>query len=92
MSSEDRGRAGYLDLLITTLMEHEKNLDGLTARLEKIAENLSLVKETALEKEKAVTSNQNTIIFTNEDVIFCMKINKDQPVEDIIKKVKSLNE
>jgi hypothetical protein len=34
MNSEDGGRSNYLDLLITTLMEHEKNLDGLIERLE----------------------------------------------------------
>jgi len=29
MSGGEGGRASYLDLLITTLMEHEKNLDAL---------------------------------------------------------------
>lgn len=41
MSAEGRGRTSYLDLLITTLMEHEKNLDRLVERLEKTCEDLS---------------------------------------------------
>jgi len=40
MSAEERGRSSYLDLLITTLAEHEKTLDSLVNKLEKIAENL----------------------------------------------------
>jgi hypothetical protein len=39
MNSEDGGRSNYLDLLITTLMEHEKNLDGLIERLENLYRN-----------------------------------------------------
>ena len=39
MNSEDRGRSNYLDLLITTLMEHEKNLDSLIERLEILYRN-----------------------------------------------------
>jgi len=35
------GRAAYLDLLVTTLMEHEKELDQLVERLGEIVNRLS---------------------------------------------------
>jgi len=38
---EDVGRASFLDLLITTLQEHEKNLDSLIERLERIVQELT---------------------------------------------------
>jgi hypothetical protein len=44
MNSEDIGRSNYLDLLITTLLEHEKNLDSLIERLEKLYQNSKLIK------------------------------------------------
>jgi len=38
---EDAGRASFLDLLITTLQEHEKNMDSLIERLERIVQELT---------------------------------------------------
>jgi len=38
---EDVGRASFLDLLITTLQEHEKNMDSLIERLERIVQELT---------------------------------------------------
>ena len=95
MSSEERGRASYLDLLINTLMEHEKNLDKLIERLEKIYENLEEIiekrgeaeirKEPALkEKEKQPSAEQGALIY--------MKLKLGQEIEDIIKIIESLKE
>ena len=95
MSSEERGRASYLDLLINTLMEHEKNLDKLIDKLEKIYENLQEIHERrgetetkekpALEKKsKPSPSEQNTLIY--------MKLKLGQDIEDIIKIIESLKE
>ena len=90
MSSEDRGRSSYLDLLVTTLMEPEKNLDSLIEKLEKISENLSSLhaegEKTTVKKElsKTETPDQGTIIF--------MKIKLDHQRDDIVKIIESLKE
>ena len=95
MSSEDKGRASYLDLLINTLVEHEKNLDKLIEKLEKINENLQEIyekreetetrkKPTVKEKEKPPPSEPNSLIY--------MKMKLGQDIEDIIKIIESLKE
>jgi len=94
MSTKERGRSSYLDLLITTLMEHEKNLDRLVERLEKIYKDLSTVYETAdsetkkrtagKKKGKAVTSDSDTLIY--------MKIKIDRELDEITKIIESLKE
>lgn len=48
MSEEERrGRSSYLDLLISTLMEHEKDMHSLVERVQKIAKDLSTIYEEA---------------------------------------------
>jgi len=95
MSSEERGRASYLDLLINTLMEHEKNLDKLIDKLERIYENLQEIYEKrggaetrerlALEeKRKPPSSEQGALIY--------MKLKLGRDIEDIIKIIESLKE
>jgi len=95
MSSEDKGRASYLDLLINTLMEHEKNLDRLIERLEKIYENLQEIHEKRekietqespilKEKEKPQSSEQDALIY--------MKLKLGRKTEDIIRIIESLKE
>jgi len=95
MSSEEKGRASYLDLLISTLMEHEKNLDRLIGRLEKLYENLQEIYEerreteaqessTPKEKEKPRSSEQDTLIY--------MKLKLGREIEDIMKIIESLKE
>jgi len=80
MSGEERGRTSYIDLLISTLMEHEKNLDTLLEKLEKIVKDLS----TAREASNTDSEISNTLIY--------MKIKVDRPIDDILKIIESLKE
>jgi len=93
MSSEDKGRASYLDLLINTLMEHEKNLDKLIEKLEQIYENLQGIYEQREEsktrkkpevKEKSSSSEENSLVY--------IKLKLGREIEDIIKIIESLKE
>jgi len=93
MSSEEKGRASYLDLLVNTLMEHEKNLDRLIEKLEKIYENLQEIYEKReetrervplKEKEKPSSSEQNALIY--------MKLKLGRNIEDIVRIIESLKE
>ena len=52
-AGEDRERYAYLDLLATALTDHEKNLDNLIKRLEKVSEKLSLIVEPESEERPA---------------------------------------
>ena len=95
MSSEEKGRASYLDLLVNTLMEHEKNLDELIEKLEGVYEKLQEISEnlgkaetqespTPKEKEKPQPSDQDTLIY--------MKLKLGRKTEDITKIIESLKE
>jgi len=52
MSEADKGRPSYLDLLVATLMEHEKDLDRLVEKLEKASTKISAARKTAGSKTK----------------------------------------
>ncbi|MCD6325056.1 hypothetical protein J7L97_02080 [Candidatus Bathyarchaeota archaeon] len=95
MSSEEKGRASYLDLLVNTLMEHEKNLDELIEKLEGVYEKLQEISENLgkaetqespapKEKEKPQPSEQDTLIY--------MKLKLGRKTEDITKIIESLKE
>jgi len=95
MSSEEKGRASYLDLLINTLMEHEKNLDRLIERLEKIYENLQEVYEKREEtetREKPALKEKEKVLSSDQNVLIYMKLKLKQETEDIIRIIESLKE
>jgi hypothetical protein len=45
-SSKSEERISFVDLLVETLIEHEKHLSTLTDRLEKITQELEEIKES----------------------------------------------
>jgi len=98
MSSEERGRSSYLDLLITTLMEHEKNLDALIEKIEKISENLRSIYEEASKTEKTVAVKASALkekakTTTNEpDTLVYLKIQIDRPIDEVIRIIEAIKE
>ena len=85
--NRDLGRSGYLDLLITTLTEHEKNMDRLIERIEKLTQDLqNVLKEFQKEMGKRISASPKT------ETITYMKINLNRPTEEIIKIIKTLKE
>jgi len=94
MSSEERGRASYLDLLINTLMEHEKNLDKLIERLEKIYENLEEIieKREETETQEVVTKKRVEPVSPEQPSLIYMKLKLGKEIKDITKIIESLKE
>jgi len=94
MSEEDRGRSSYLDLLITTLMEHEKSLDVAIEKLEKICEEiLAISEETAPKTRKnAARKGKPEVVPSALDTVVYMKIRIDRPIEETIRLIESLKE
>ncbi len=101
MSSEERGRSSYLDLLITTLMEHEKNLDAIVEKMEKMMEELKKIRsEPSSKPEKTVGAKISTIkekaksgsSESGSDSLVYMKIKLDRSIDDIIKIIEALKE
>jgi len=92
MSAEERGRSSYLDLLVTTLMEHEKNMDNLVNRLEKIAGELSAIREEAAtrEKKEATEKTRAGTAVSDQDALVYIRIPLGRPIDETIRIVESL--
>ena len=94
MSSNDSGRSSYLDLLVATLMEHEKNLSDIIDKMEKVTANLSMQDsdgkkepETSVYRKKLSEQPNNK----QEDIIY-MRIRTQRPIRDLIEILSSLKE
>lgn len=78
MGDEDRGRAAFLDLLISVLAQHEKSLTQLTERLETLIHEMKGKGKEGKEGE----AEPETITF--------IKIEIKRPLEEIVKILETL--
>ena len=94
MSGTEKGRSSYLDLLVATLMEHEKDLDRLIGKLEKASGKLSAMRKEAGLKtgSKPVKKERGKEVVADSETLIYMKIRLDRPIDDVIKIVESLKE
>jgi hypothetical protein len=96
MSEADKGRPSYLDLLVATLMEHEKDLDRLVEKLEKASTKISAARKTAgsKTKDKPIEKEEETQQKPASDSrsLVYMKIGLDRPIDEVIKIIESLKE
>ena len=97
MENEDKdlGKSGYLDLLIATLTEHEKNLYMLIKKTEKLARRTNklfedlkeLLKEYAKPEDKGKSAEP---VPGGGDTLIYLKIRSDRPVDEVIKILETL--
>ncbi|MCS7120883.1 MAG: hypothetical protein RMJ07_01585 [Nitrososphaerota archaeon] len=81
MSTEEGGKSSYLDLLISTLMQHEKSLDALVERLERIYESIA----PAYRGEPRMAGEGGV------EIVY-IKVKTSRPIEDVERIIKSLKE
>ncbi len=88
----DKGvKYAYLDLLATTLTEHEKTLDKLIERLERISENLAELSQIG-ELQEPVKPEASTGKSEQLETLTYMKIKLNRPVDELKRIVESLKE
>jgi len=90
-SADKSVKYAYLDLLATTLTEHEKNLDKLIERLERISENLAELSQTG-ELEEPARSEVGVSKPEQLETLTYMKIKLNRPADELKKIVESLKE
>jgi len=91
MNINNEGRSSYLDLLITTLMEHEEKTDRLLEKLEKIVRNLSTTfEQTSLKPERIVIKEEGREEKSDSDTVIYVKINANRPLQEALKIIESL--
>jgi len=81
----------YLDLLATTLTEHEKNLDRLIKRLENISKNLSRIRNKTKIKKTTDVKKAPRKEEAFETIIY-MKLKISRPTEELKLILDSLKE
>jgi len=94
MSGAEQGRSSYLDLLVATLMEHEKDLDRLIGELEKASEKLSAMREEAGLNARDVTvkKEEGGEAPSDSETLVYIKIALDRPIDEVIRILESLKE
>jgi hypothetical protein len=101
MENEDNnlGRQGYLDLLIATLTEHEKNLNMLIKKSNKLARRTNRLFENLKEfsKERPKTEGvekeaqtEAQSVSAHGDTLVYLKIKLDRPIEEVIRILETL--
>jgi hypothetical protein len=94
MSSDDSSRSSYLDLLVATLIEHEKNLSDIIDKMEKVIESLSI--DGSLEKTTPKIDTYKKTLSeeldnSHEDLVY-MRIRIRRPIRDLLEILRSLKE
>jgi mevalonate kinase len=93
MSARDSGRSSYLDLLISVLMQHEKNMDRILKKMEKLSQDLIKAEEIKKKDEKGVAVlNEVKVSHEGLDTLIYMKLNLNRSLEEVLKILQSLKE
>lgn len=94
MSGTEKGRSSYLDLLVATLMEHERDLDRLIGKIEKASEKLSAMRKEAGLKtgRKPVKKEKGKEVVADSETLIYMKLRLDRPIDEVTKIIESLRE
>ena len=88
---DKRAQYAYLDLLATTLTEHEKTLDRLIERLEKISKNLAQLGQIT-EVEEEAEPEVATVKAEGLETLTYIKMRLNRPVNEFKEILKSLKE
>jgi len=85
-TSEDSGRSSYLDLLIAVLSQHEKNMDRIIEKMEKLSEDLTKTGKVKMISEKTgVVIKEVDTSLPSPDTLVYMKIRLNRPLNEILK-------
>jgi hypothetical protein len=93
MSTGDEGRSSYLDLLITTILEHEKKMDELLDKLQNFSEGLFAtyrkdeIKPELIEAKKVKGEKK-----PDSGNIVYLKVKVDRPLDEVLEIIKTLKE
>ena len=86
--NEDKARYAYLDLLASTLTEHEKNLSELIEKLEVIHETFSKVGKLTESKEPGKTA----VMKDSSETLIYMKLKIDRSTDELKQILDSLKD
>ena len=92
-AGEDSGRSSYLDLLISVLSQHEKNMDKVIEKMEKLTQGLAkAARSTKLSEEDEVPSEEAEPPKKGSETLTYMKIRLNRPLEEVLRILETLKE
>ena len=92
-TGEDVGRSSYLDLLIAVLSQHEKNMDKIIEKIEKLSQELTkATKSRKVSDENQMATKEVETPPERPETLIYMKIKLNRPLEEVLKILESLKE
>ncbi len=94
MSTADEGRSSYLDLLISTLMEHEKNMDRILDKMQRVSSDMlkATKKAGAKPKKEARKEKEEEEKAGGPGDIIYLRIKAGRPLEEVLEVLRTLKE
>ncbi len=81
-TKDKRAQYAYLDLLATTLTEHEKNLDRLVDRLEKISKDIARLGQS-IELEEQAKPAEGIVKKAEPETLTYIKMKLNRPTTEL---------
>jgi len=92
-AGEDSGRSSYLDLLIEVLSQHEKNMDKIIEKMEKLTQELTkTAKREKTSEEKEVPKEEVNTSPKGPETLIYMKIRLNRSLEEVLRILETLKE
>ena len=88
----DSGRSSYLDLLVAVLSEHEKSMDRILEKMEKVSQDLAKAAKVSRDSKRNSAVVQVETSPGDKETLIYMKVKLKRSVDEFLKILQSLKE
>lgn len=88
----DSGRSSYLDLLVAVLSEHEKSMDRILEKMEKVSQDLAKAAKVGRDSKRNSAVVQVETSPGDKETLIYMKVKLKRSVDEFLKILQSLKE
>jgi hypothetical protein len=88
----DSGRSSYLDLLVAVLSEHEKSMDRILEKMEKVSQDLAKAAKVSRDSKRNSAVVQVETSPGDKETLIYMKVKLNRSVDEFLKILQSLKE
>jgi hypothetical protein len=88
----DSGRSSYLDMLVAVLSEHEKSMDRILEKMEKVSQDLAKAAKVSRDSKRNSAVVQVETSPGDKETLIYMKVKLNRSVDEFLKILQSLKE
>lgn len=88
----DSGRSSYLDMLVAVLSEHEKSMDRILEKMEKVSQDLAKAAKASRDSKRNSAVVQVETSPGDKETLIYMKVKLNRSVDEFLKILQSLKE